>query len=404
MRKKRSYQTLFLLGLAVYLLAMLGITAVSTRTIYFRYRNLVPIAEDDLNYYMETGEFNPDVERYGANNFVYSEDGSREAFLSSGRVEAFFDFDGYARELSRHMDASGPIYRVKFSLNLPRHIAVAVAIPMENGGLFLFLKELPEANRILFFLYLAITLLGVLCIFYLFFALRSSRALEKLQREYVDNISHELKSPIAAVKALAEPICDGMVRDEESLRRYGGIILSEISNLERTVSDMLELSRIQNHRIDGNKRHVTAEKVFGSICAKYSVLCDEFGLSFSMEPPLEKWPMLDTNPELAARMLEILLDNAFKFTGANGRIQVFMTEQRHHITMTVKNDGPPIETADQKHIFERFYQGGRAHDKKGSGLGLAIAQEICGSLHESLWLEHSIPDDTAFSFTIASVG
>ena len=106
--------------------------------------------------------------------------------------------------------------------------------------------------------------------------------------------------------------------------------------------------------------------------------------------------------ELASRMLDILLDNAFKFTQANGMIQVILTEQQRHMVVTIRNDGPSIEAADQKHIFERFYQGGKAHDKRGSGLGLAIAKEIAESLNEKLWLEHSVPGDTAFSFTISS--
>lgn len=402
MKKRPSYQTIFVLGLAVYLLILLCITVVSTVVIYSRYRNLVAIAENDLEYYLENGTFNPRVKQREANNFVYAPDGSREVFLSSGGAELVFDFDGYAQELNRHVDSDGPVYRLKFSLDLPHHIAVAVAIPMEDGGLFLFLKELPDADKVLFFVYLAITLLCVLCVFYLFFALRSSRTLEKMQREYVDNISHELKSPIAAVKALAEPICDGMVRDEESLRRYGGIILGELSNLERTISDMLELSRIQNRRHALVRARAAAQTVFGDVIAKYSVLCDEFGLSFFVDPPPEKCPVLFTNSEFASRMLDILLDNAFKFTQANGRIQVIFTERQRHITVTVRNDGPVIDAADQKHIFERFYQGGKAHDKRGSGLGLAIAKEIAASLNEKLWLEHSIPDDTAFSFTVTS--
>ena len=391
-----------MLGLVVYLLVLLCMTAGSAGFIYSRHRNLVNIARNDLEYYLDNGTFQPRVSQREANNFVYSADGSREAFVSSGRAELVFDFDGYARELKRHVGADGPVYRLKFSLDLPHRVAVAVAIPMEDGGLFLFLKELPDAGRVLLFLYLAITLLGVLCVFYLFFALRSSRALEKMQREYVDNISHELKSPVAAVKALAEPIYDGMVTDEESLRKYGGIMLSELSSLERTISDMLELSRIQSRRLAVEKKRVTAQAVFGDVIAKYSVLCDEFGLSFLVDPPLEKCPVLHTNRELASRMLDILLDNAFKFTQANGMIQVILTEQQRHMVVTIRNDGPSIEAADQKHIFERFYQGGKAHDKRGSGLGLAIAKEIAESLNEKLWLVHSVPGDTAFSFTISS--
>ena len=402
MRKKTfSYQKVFVLGVVAYLLVMLVVTAISVKVIYSDNRNLVLIAENDLAYYMETGTFSPQATQNRANNYIYAPDGTRTAFLASNGADLLFDFDQYEQNLRRYISGPDPVYRLKFSFDLPYHIAVAVAIPMEDGGLFLFLKELDDANSVLIFLYLSITLLGILSTSYLLFALRSSRSLEKLQREYVDNISHELKTPVAAVKALAEPIYDGMVDDKDALQRYCGIMLNEISNLENTISDMLELSRIQNRRPNAKKDVVAAKTVFGDVLEKYTVLCDDFGLSLFISPGLAECRPLRTNSAFASRLLDILLDNAVKFTEANGKIQVLLTKQQRHITITVKNDGPQIPPAAQKHIFERFYQGSKGHDKRGSGLGLAIAKEIADCLKESLWLEYSHPGDTAFSFTIS---
>lgn len=400
MKGNLTYQKIFLLGLAVYLLALLCLAVSSGYTIYSNNKNLVQVAQEDLAHYLETGKFDPHLTQYQSNNFVYASDGRRVDFLTSDQAESFFDVDTYAQKLRGHLDSS-PVYRVIFSLNLRYHFAIVVAIPIEDGGLFLFLKELPDVNQVLFSLGLGITLLCFLCVLGLLVALRGSRALEKLRREYVDNITHELKSPIAAVRALAEPIQDGMVRDEETLQRYSGIILSEISGLEHTVSYMLELSRLQHRRISAKKSPLSAQEVFQDTLVKYAALCDEFGLSFSIFPPLEECPTMYTNGTLAARMLEILLDNAFKFTEPHGKIQVRFTEQRSHITVSVINDGPAIEPADQKRIFERFYQSSKGRNQRGSGLGLAIAQEISRALKETLHLEHSTPEETVFSFTVS---
>ncbi|MCD8332423.1 MAG: HAMP domain-containing histidine kinase [Oscillospiraceae bacterium] len=311
--------------------------------------------------------------------------------------------DAYATKLSAQLDGSS-IYRILFSLNLRYHFAVAVAIPMDDGGMFLFLKELPDANRIFFSLVLAITLLSLLCMAGLLFSLRSSRKLEKLRREYVDNINHELKSPISAVRSLTEPLQDGMVRDQETLHRYSEIILSEISALEHTVQNMLELSRLQHQLGRVETSSLSAQDVFQDTASKYAVLCDEFGLSFSLSPALHVCPVLRTNRDLAARLLEILLDNAVKFTPPQGHIRVCMAERGGCLIVSVGNNGPAISPADQKRIFERFYQSSKGHDQRGSGLGLAIAMEIADCLHEKLWLERSSSDETVFSFTVKTSG
>ncbi len=403
MKGKLTYQKIFLLGLCAYLLALMCLTGVGVYTVYSRYKNLVQIAQADLAHYLEAGTFDARLIEYESNNFVYGPEGQRVDFLTSDQAELYFDVDAYAMKLSTQLDGS-PIYRILFSLNLRYHFAVAVAIPIDGGGMFLFLKELPDANRIFFSLFLAITLLSLLCITGLLFSLRSSRRLEKLRREYVDNINHELKSPISAVKALTEPLQDGMVRDQETLQRYSGIILNEINALEHTVRDMLELSQLQHQSGQTQASSLPAQDLFQDTVSKYATLCDEFGLSFSLSPALSACPILRTNRDLAARLLEILLDNAVKFTPPQGRIRVYMEERGGRLIVSVGNNGPAISPADQKRIFERFYQSSKGHDQRGSGLGLAIAMEIADCLHEKLWLERSTSDETVFSFTVKAVG
>ncbi len=403
MKGKLTYQKIFLLGLCAYLLALMCLTGVSVYTVYSRYNNLVQVAQKDLDHYLRTGTFDMHLVQYESNNFVYASNGQRVDFSTSDQAELYFNVDAYAMKLSAQLDDS-PIYRILFSPNLRYHFAVAVAIPIEDGGMFLFLKELPDVNRIFFSLCLAITLLCFLCVVWLLLALHGNKRLENLRREYVDNVSHELKSPIAAVKALAEPLQDGMVRDEETLQRYIGIILSETNTLEHTVRDMLELSRLQHRSSRTKKAPVSAREVFQDTITKYTALCNEFGLSFSLVPALDAWPALYTHKDLAAQLLEVLLDNAVKFSSSSGDVRVNMEKRGNRLAISVSNDGSAIAPADQKRVFERFYQGGKGHNQRGSGLGLAIAQEIADNLNEKLWLERSIPGETVFAFTLKTSG
>ena len=399
-RRVLKGKTLFIFCLAVYILAVAVSVGSTVSSIYRSNSNLFRIAEGDLRFYEETGAFSKSAIDNGVNNFVYSPDLERLDYISGYDAERRFDFDSYARSLDRRLGSGERIYELKFSLDLTSHIAVAAAFRMQDGGLFLFLKELPSANSALTRLVLSIAVVSLFSVVYLCLILRKNRAVERMQREYIDNINHELKTPIASVKALAEPIHDGLVHDEDALRRYSGIMLSELSALERTVSDMLELSRIRSRQSAPELENAAAERVFGDVLGKYSVLCGDFGLSFSVSPPLSDWPQLRTAPAMAARMLEILLDNAVKFTGESGSIAVALKTERRRAVIGVTNDGPPIPRDERRRIFERFYQGNRSRGGRGSGLGLSIARGLAECLDEQVWLERSVPGATEFCFSV----
>ncbi len=398
--KRMTYRRACLLGLAVYL-ALLVI--VSGSYIYRSYRNyhyLVEIAQEDLSFYQENGTFSPSVIENQSNNFVYDADGRCLDAVSSDNLDRYYDVDAYAQKLPRDTQT----YRFKFSLSLRYLVAVAVSLPTEDGGLFLLLKEIPEAGRTLLMIFGGLTLLCVLCLIALLYALRCNRVIEKFRREYVDNVTHELKSPIASIRALAEPIQDGLIKDPETLKRYSTIMLTETANLEHSVSQMLELSRLQNRHVPVDRQICSPQTPFQETLTKYETLCQEFGLSFSVTPPLNQLSHLDTDPELCERILQILLDNAFKFTKANGTIQIRFRSRRRRIIVSVTNDGTCIPKEDQARIFERFYQSSKGREQKGSGLGLSIAQEIASTLRERIWLEKSVPGETTFSFTVSAAG
>ncbi len=124
------------------------------------------------------------------------------------------------------------------------------------------------------------------------------------------------------------------------------------------------------------------------------------GLTFTIEPKLKKCPMLFTNPALMARLLDILLDNAVKFTGVEGHVGIRWPDGLQYTTFFVTDTGNGISPHDQKHIFSRFYKGDKAHNEKGSGLGLSIAHEISICLGEKLWLRKTSDKGTEFAFTI----
>ncbi|MCU6761561.1 Alkaline phosphatase synthesis sensor protein phoR [uncultured Roseburia sp.] len=386
--------------LIIYILILiLGISLIMGIT-YSSNKSMIDIARSDRDYYLEHGSFSPDVKKNSANNFIFQPDGTRKDAISTPGLSDYFDCDQYARRLLRRIQKKEMIYTIAFHINPKSSYFTAVAFPLEDGSIFLFLKELFYLKNILIVLFSCVTLLIILSACYTAMVIRKNHIMEKHQREYVGNISHELKSPIASVRALTETMYDGLVPDREKQKAYCGIMLSELNKLEQTVVSMLELSRIQSHQADCSKITLSPEKVFQPVIEKYQILCDDMGLAFHCCPAVTELPSLYTNQELAARMLDILLSNAIKFTDENGCVQVIFSEKLQHLVVTVKDNGSGIAPADQPYIFNRFYKSDKAHNEKGSGLGLAIAKEISAALEEKLWLNKSTSSGTEFSFTI----
>ena len=205
------------------------------------------------------------------------------------------------------------------------------------------------------------------------------------------------------MRALTETLSDGLVPEERERHEYYQIMLNELGNLTGTVSEMLELSRIQNQKGRCQKISCQLTEICRSVVDEYMIICEDLGIRF-YDGLSENDLQLNTNTDLASRILDILLDNAVKFcqTGeGKSWIRIEQKENPGYLKISVINSGIPIKPEDQPYVFHRFYQGDRSHSGKGSGLGLAIAREIASCLSETIRLEKSGQDGTEFSFTIA---
>ncbi len=384
----------------IYAVVLVCGSALSVLIVFNNNTDFLSIARRDMDYYTEHGDFNPEAIVNSGNNLIYTSDGEKVDTLLTIKRDSDFDYDFYAQKYLSYTQSGKTVNTFILTSELQDDLAIAIAMPMEDGQMFLFLREFSSLRTILLVLFFSSTLMVGLSVIYTALIIRKNRETEQVQREYIDNISHELKSPIASLRALTETMYDGLVPEEEKRKKYCGIMLNELHNLEHTVSDMLELSRIQSKRIDCRKTTVAASDIFFPILRKYEALSEDMGLSFTWTPSPELWPALCTNKSLAARLTDILLDNAVKFSGNEGSVTIRYSHDPKRITISVINSGRPIPAKDQPHIFSRFYKGDKSHNGKGSGLGLAIAQEIAVSLNEKLWLSKSNETGTEFCFTL----
>ena len=201
------------------------------------------------------------------------------------------------------------------------------------------------------------------------------------------------------MRALVEPLKEGMVTKEEDRMRYYDIILREVMRLSRLINDQLELSRLQSGGVAIQKQKMSLDDLIYDVCDRYNSIAEEHGLKMNIESDLDGCPTVYANPDRVEQMLIILLDNAIKYTEA-GSVGVKVGWDDEKVTVTVRDTGIGIAEEDLPYVFDRFYKVDKAHSGKGSGLGLSIAKELLNRMNEDIWVESKKGEGTAFSFTI----
>lgn len=235
----------------------------------------------------------------------------------------------------------------------------------------------------------------------LFKDITQEERLEQTRKDYVANVSHELKTPITALRCLIEPIMDGIVHKEEELQRYYSTLYNETLRLSRLVDDMLELSRLQSGKLQLKKDVFDLSSLLYSIKIKFSPVMQEKGIQFSFNIALEDLPPVLSDQDRIEQILYILLDNASKFTSKGGEISLHGEEKGNKYYLSVSDTGIGINETDQEHIFERFYKADKSRGKSGTGLGLSIAKEIMDQLGETITVQSVLGKGTTFTLSLS---
>lgn len=225
------------------------------------------------------------------------------------------------------------------------------------------------------------------------------RKLKEVERNYIANVTHALKSPIASIKAITETLSDVPDLDPDKRTFYYGMILRETNMQSHMVQEILELSKLQSHGMDFTKTSVDAAKAFEQPLEKFSALCECARISFHVSDEINRLPFLNTNAACIGQVMEILLENAVKYVTSGDNIWIEAKEAKNQVVFCVRDDGCGISPEDLPHVFERFYRCSR-NVKNSSGLGLAIAKEILENLKEKIWAESELGKGTAFYFTV----
>jgi signal transduction histidine kinase len=203
---------------------------------------------------------------------------------------------------------------------------------------------------------------------------------QKSQREFVANVSHELKTPLTSVQGFAQAMLDGTASTPEAQKQAAQVIYNESGRMHRMVLDLLDLARLDAGTLDLQRAPVDLTALLNSIAEKFAPQARAGRLDIRVETAA--LPAFTGDGDRLAQVFTNLVDNAMKFTPAGGSITLRASQVGSGVQVEVTDTGAGISPEALTHIFDRFYQadpsrpGGRKH---GSGLGLAIVKEIVGA-------------------------
>jgi two-component system phosphate regulon sensor histidine kinase PhoR len=212
------------------------------------------------------------------------------------------------------------------------------------------------------------------------------RQLETIRRDFVANVSHELKTPVTSIQGFVEALADGEVKDPAQIERYLGIIARHASRLNSIIEDLLTLSRFEEPG-EGASAGAVEARALSFVRGPLKPVLEE-AIDLSSVKAEEKRMKIDLacdgrieariNAPLLEQAMINLIDNAIKYSPEDGRIRVEATKQDSHVAVAVQDNGCGIPAEHLPRIFERFYVVDKSRSRKlgGTGLGLAIVKHI----------------------------
>ncbi len=202
--------------------------------------------------------------------------------------------------------------------------------------------------------------------------------LDESRREFVSNVSHELKTPLTSIKAYTETILSDPEMDEETRNYFLGIVLSESDRMHRIVSDLLVLSRLDNKRTNWNIETFDLRRSIRRLCEvmRGQISEHDHHITFGCQRGL---PKITADRARIEQVILNILSNAIKYKPDGGQIDIKLTQApKGFVRIEIADNGIGIPSEDVGHLFERFYrvEKSRTSDAGGTGLGLAIAKEL----------------------------
>lgn len=233
------------------------------------------------------------------------------------------------------------------------------------------------------------------------------RRLERLRQDFVANVSHELKTPLAVIKVCAETLADGAMDDSVNRMRFLNQILDQSERLNTLIMDLLSLARIEAETEMFEKVAIpVGEMVNHSVASHQDITKSKSQIlvsqpmtgDFAPEEGMAAW----CDEEAFLQILDNLLDNAVRYTPDGGKIEVNWGRGKDFVIIEVRDNGVGIPESDLPRIFERFYRVDKARSKQlgGTGLGLSIVKHLAQAMNGTITATSQVGKGTSFTLQL----
>jgi two-component system, OmpR family, phosphate regulon sensor histidine kinase PhoR len=234
------------------------------------------------------------------------------------------------------------------------------------------------------------------------------RKLERLRQDFMTNVSHELKTPLANIKSSVEVLIDGAVEDESIRGNFLAEIDEQANRLHALVNDLLSIARLESGAELMDFEPISVDDAVQNCLDRHRTRAEAKGMVLSAVGlgVGATDAMLWADHEGISQILDNLVDNAIKYTPEKGRVTVRWVTAEHHVTLEVEDTGIGIPEKDLGHIFERFYRVDKDRSRMmgGTGLGLSIVKHLAQAMHGSVSVRSTLGQGTTFQVILPRAG
>jgi len=226
------------------------------------------------------------------------------------------------------------------------------------------------------------------------------RQLNSMRRDFVSNLSHELRTPVSVIRANSETLLDGALENKKDAKIFAKAILHNSERLSSMVSNLIDLSRIEYGDLKLNIKGINFDSFMESFLVSMNTIAKKIDIKINYSPSHETLILADI--QALERIMNNLLDNALKYSNPGSSIEISTKDQGKMIKIMVADSGIGVSNEDQEHIFDRFYRtaSARASENEGSGLGLAIVKNLINSLNGEVGITPKDKSGSIFWFTL----
>jgi len=229
------------------------------------------------------------------------------------------------------------------------------------------------------------------------------RKMEEFRREFVANVSHELKTPIFAAQGFVHTLLDGAMENKKVRQKFLKKAAKSLDGLDMLVQDLLTLSQMETGDIKMHYEHFDIAQTVKDVFEQFESEAEKKGIELQLQLKPTDQPFVYADAQRIYQVMVNLISNAIKYTKKEGQVVIYFENDADDLLVHVKDYGRGIPSEDIGRIFERFYrvEKSRSKNKGGTGLGLAIVKHIIELHHSKVKVQSEVDKGSIFSFKLS---